>query len=50
MKTTIGTPVVIVIVVVVVIVIGVIGYRVLGPTQRNVTPQEQIEMMKHMKK
>jgi flagellar basal body-associated protein FliL len=48
MRKQVSTPVVVVIVLVVVAVVGMIGYRMLGSPQSNMTPQQQIESMRHM--
>lgn len=50
MKQQISTPVAVAIVVVVLIVAGVVGFKVLGSPQRDVSPAEQIKMMQNMKK
>jgi uncharacterized protein YpmB len=49
MKKEISTPVAIVLIVIVVVLVAIYGYKKMNPYKSNVTPQQQIEMMKHMK-
>lgn len=49
MKKEVSTPVVVAIIVVVLAVVAFFGYKQLGSTQRNVTPEQQKQMMSHMK-
>ncbi|HZP85126.1 MAG TPA: hypothetical protein VFB21_26050 [Chthonomonadaceae bacterium] len=49
MKQQISGPVAGVILALVLVVIALIGYKYLGSPQRDVSPREQVEMMKHMK-
>ena len=49
MKGEIRPAMALVAIVVVVVVIALVGFRMLGSTHRDVTPQEQIKMMQNMK-
>jgi hypothetical protein len=49
MKKEVSTPIVVAVIVVVVAAIGFFGFKQLGSTKSNVTPEQQKAMMSHMK-
>lgn len=49
MSKQVSTPVIVIVIVIVVAIIAAIGWKYFGSTQENVSPQQQIQMMKHMK-